>query len=198
MSADNETVFKKLVSGPDDVVGALAYALYKVEKLAFMEHIGTEADGKRPPTSEECRAFHVNAVSAPVIAGYRERGATLAEKFLQIALETKLLQAQTEMRQDATMEEVKGANRVVEEKLATILTHISYKRGFWGWLRDIGTNMVTSFGTILLIGALIAGYKYSSAFTGQVEKVSGLSTEEPKASSAPQAQAAKTDTSAPK
>ena len=32
-------VYKELVQGPDDVVGALAYVLYKQQKIAFIEQI---------------------------------------------------------------------------------------------------------------------------------------------------------------
>lgn len=100
-------VYDDLVQGPNDVVGALAYVLYKQQKIAFLNKI--HADHNREPTSEELNSFHTYTRLPETQQGFMDRAAALADEFLEVALETKLQQAETLIRQSVTSEEIRSA-----------------------------------------------------------------------------------------
>ncbi|MCX7207052.1 MAG: hypothetical protein NT086_13935 [Proteobacteria bacterium] len=178
-------VYKELVQGPDDVVGALAYVLYKQQKIAFLEEINTDLN--REPSEDELRSFHTYTLLPETLKGFTDRAEALADQFLEIALATKLQQAETLLRQSVTVEEVKraaldtsrevnSAKQVIETKLDAVASELNGKKGFWGWVRDVGGNLAVNFGTILLIGMMIMGYQGLASFTGLIEKSSGVNT----------------------
>ncbi|AMC34075.1 hypothetical protein [Janthinobacterium sp. B9-8] len=185
MSQDQYSwVYKELVQGPDDVVGALAYVLYKQQKIAFLEKINTDLN--REPSEDELRSFHTYTLLPETLQGFTDRAEALADQFLEIALATKLQQAETLLRQSVTVEEVKraaldtsrevnNAKQVLESKLDAVASELNGKKGFWGWVRDVGGNLAVNFGTILLIGMMIMGYQGLAHFTGLFEKSTGVS-----------------------
>ncbi|WP_027183586.1 hypothetical protein [Desulfovibrio inopinatus] len=50
-------IFSKLVEKSDDLVGLLAYGIYKQEKIHFIERFKTE-NNDRNPTEEDLKLFH--------------------------------------------------------------------------------------------------------------------------------------------
>lgn len=50
-------IFSKLVNAEDDVVGLLAYAIYKQQKIEYIEDFTKKHDG-RGPTDEELAPFN--------------------------------------------------------------------------------------------------------------------------------------------
>lgn len=104
-------VYKELVQGPNDVVGALAYLLYKQQKIAFLEKI--QADHNREPTPEELGSFHTYTRLEETLQGFKDRAEALADEFLEVALSTKLQQAETLIRHSVTTEEVRAAKESI-------------------------------------------------------------------------------------
>ncbi|NHQ87490.1 hypothetical protein HA050_15335 [Iodobacter sp. HSC-16F04] len=184
MSGQYSGVYKELVQGPDDVVGALAYVLYKQQKIAFIETINTDLN--RPPSEDELRSFHTYTLLPETLQGFTDRAEALADQFLEIALATKLQQAETLLRQSVTVEEIKraasdtsrevsNAKQIIETKLDAVASELNGKKGFWGWMGDVGGNLAVNFGTILLIGIIIMGYQGLAGFTALFEKGTGVS-----------------------
>lgn len=176
-------VYKELVQGPDDVVGALAYILYKQHKIAFIED--TKAKHGREPNEEEMACFRTITCLPVTLSGFKERAEVLADEFLEVALQTKLQQAEVHLVSSATITEIKGvktdinltikgAEQILDSKLDAIIGEFGGRKGFWGWLRDIGANLASTFGTILLIGALIIGYREISDLINKAEDTMGV------------------------
>ncbi|MBY0445920.1 MAG: hypothetical protein K2Q15_12005, partial [Burkholderiales bacterium] len=81
-----------------------------------------------------------------------------------------------------------------ETKLDAVASELNGKKGFWGWVRDVGGNLAVNFGTILLIGMIIMGYQGLASFTGLIEKSSGVNTA---SNPRPEAEHASTPVAAP-
>lgn len=79
--SDYNHIYKKLVKGPNDVVGALAYALYKEEKIAYINQFTQEH--QREPADEDLKAFHrmtnveqrIRRATHPVLPGSGRKAA---------------------------------------------------------------------------------------------------------------------------
>lgn len=61
-------IFKRLVSGNDDIVGAVAYAFYKQQKIEFVSQFNQ--DHGRDPTDDELSPFHMMSGTDSAIRGY--------------------------------------------------------------------------------------------------------------------------------
>lgn len=167
-------VYKRLVQGPNDTVGALAYVLYKEQKIAFIEE--TLAKEGREPDDAELKAFHRTSLLEESVKGYLERAEILAENFLEAALEKKLLQAEIDLRKSITSEEIKQVKHDLSKQVDGVLTELTGQKGWLGWFKDIGSNLAVNFGTILLIGALITGYKWMGDWGDKTEEKSGVAS----------------------
>jgi hypothetical protein len=115
--------------------------LYKQQKIAFLEKINTDLN--REPSEDELRSFHTYTLLPETLQGFTDRAEALADQFLEIALATKLQQAETLLRQSVTVEEVKraaldtsrevnNAKQVLESKLDVVASELNGKKGFWG------------------------------------------------------------------
>lgn len=50
------------------------------------------------------------------------------------------------------------------------------KKTLGGWLRDIGTSLISGFGLIIILGAAALGYAMLSKMNSSLEEVSGVGT----------------------
>jgi hypothetical protein len=175
-------VYRKLVQGPDDVVGALAYVLYKQQKIAFIEQI--QRDQQREPNEQELQSFHTISALPETLASYQQRAEALADQFLEIALAARLQQAETEIRQSTTLHMlastktdlthvVQASQALLTSRTDSILAELQGKKTIGGWLREVGGNLLVSVLTIVVVGALYTGYQWLSVFNSNLEKHSG-------------------------
>ncbi|NHR08370.1 hypothetical protein HA052_24570 [Chromobacterium haemolyticum] len=106
MASQYNHIFRQLVP-PDssDFVGMVAYALYKKQKIEWVEHFQKENDG-REPTPEELKQFHCVSNMASQVAAYREQAIALLDEFLDYALSDKVEQLRQNMQQDALVQAV--------------------------------------------------------------------------------------------
>lgn len=51
------------------------------------------------------------------------------------------------------------------------------KRTVWGWLRDVGGNLVVNIVTIFVIGAVVIGYSFLSELQQRTERKAGVNTQ---------------------
>jgi hypothetical protein len=115
-------IFKELVKGPDDVSGALAYVLYKNEKVAYIERF--TADQGRDPTEADLAEFHRMTNLPGRLDAYRSQADDLLETFLDNVLTTELLTYKQEVKDDATVKAVKTSfvSGVVQNVVAGLFT----------------------------------------------------------------------------
>ena len=178
-------VYKELVQGPDDVVGALAYVLYKQQKIAFIEQIQQEC--KREPNEQELQSFHTISLLPDTLKSYQERAEALADQFLEVVLTAKLQQSEADIRQSVTLQmlqsgkadltdSIHASQALLVSKTDNILSELHSKKTVAGWLRDVGGNLLVSLLTILAIGAFYNGYQWLNKFNAKVEVHSGVAS----------------------
>lgn len=69
-------IFKELVNGDDDIVGLLAYSLYKKEKISWIQNFKKSHD-KRDPNEEEISSFHDACNTKERLSSYKKDAVSL-------------------------------------------------------------------------------------------------------------------------
>ena len=77
-------VYSLLVHSEDDLVGQVAYAIYKQHKIEKITRFSTIH--KRPPTDEELSSFMENAESENQLRFYKDRAVSILKDFLEQSL----------------------------------------------------------------------------------------------------------------
>lgn len=137
--SDYNYIYKTLVKGPDDIVGALAYALYKEEKLQFITEF--EEKNSREPSDEELACFHQTSNLPARLISYQGRAQGLLEDFLDDVLASELIQQQQAIKDDAVV-------KAINQK--------------FGFFRGVGQNVVAGFiATAITLGITLGAFLYS-------------------------------------
>jgi hypothetical protein len=163
------TIYEKLTADPNDLVGALAYIIYKQQKVEFFK---TTSGGN--PSREEIERFHAIASLDASIAAYRSQGEAMAQAFLNAGLDDLVQRTEADTRQDVLYRYLSTINTGLQRQLTTIDTMLSARRTWLGWLRDVGGNLVVNVVTILIIGALVLGYKFLGEVQHHTETKTGI------------------------
>ncbi len=173
--ANSPSVYSLLVADPNDVLAALAYTTYKQHKVETIEEI--EMRTGQPATPADLEAFERTARTPSALAMYGRQAEHLIQAFLRITLSE---------RQGALTAEF--ANSEISRQLAAIQANQNANRTVWGWFRVVGGNLAVNIMTILVIGALLLGYRWYEEVAGVVSSKAGLhskSTTQPGGSAAP-------------
>lgn len=127
-------IFSKLLQEPDDLVGLLAYGIYKNEKIAYIEAFKTKH--LRGPSDEELDTFHEHSIAR--MDQYR----TIAESKLSDLLD-ELISDQTEQ----TKKELESKYKEdIKRDIAKAKT---------GWLPAIAQSFIGSVFFVIAIGASV-------------------------------------------
>lgn len=171
MAATYNTIYETLTADPNDLVGALAYIIYKRQKVEFCKNHPSGA-----PTPAELDHFHRIASLQTSIDSYRAQAEALAQAFLTVALDDLADRTENETRQDVLSKQITAVNTGLQSQLNAINTSLDGKRTWVGWLRDVGGNLVVNLLTIVIIGAVVVGYKTWADIQQGTEKRVGLGT----------------------
>jgi hypothetical protein len=147
------------------LVGALAYIIYKKQKVEFCKNHPTGA-----PDRAELDNFHRIASLQTSVDSYRAQAEALAQAFLTVALDDLADRTETETRQDVLSKQLttvttglqtqlNTVNTGLQTQLNTINSVLDAKRSWVGWGRDVGGNLVVNLLTIVIIGAIVIGYR---------------------------------------
>lgn len=68
-------IYAQLVQGEDDLIGLIAYGIYKKHKIEFITQIKKEFD--RDPTDEECQSFSAATNTESQLNSYRSQAETM-------------------------------------------------------------------------------------------------------------------------
>ena len=165
------TIYETLTADPNDLVGALAYISYKQQKVEFCK-----ATSGGSPSREEIERFHAIASLDTSIAAYRSQAEAMAQAFLNESLDDLAHRAEAETRQDVLYRYIATVNADLQSQLTTINQALAAKRTWLGWLRDVGGNLIVNVVTILVIGALVLGYKFIGEVQQHAEIKAGVGT----------------------
>lgn len=136
-------IYQKIVNGPDDIVGLIAYGIYKRKKIEHIEEFrGKHGHG---PCDADLQAFH--EISCGHVEEYRESADQLMFQSFRAIHDSTI----SRMQEDCESE--------VKERM---------KGTFW---RSVWSSVVGTVLTALLVGAVIVaivGYKYGWSTAGRL------------------------------
>jgi hypothetical protein len=162
------SMYERLVSNPEDVLGALAYTAYKQHELEVMSAI-VAARG-RVPTSEEMEQFILAASAPSMVDMYIQRAQRLMQEFLELTLQGRSSEIENKFRTTS-----------IAVSLQAIRATQLEKRTWKGWLTDLMGNLAVNFLTIILIAAVIYGYRQFDQLTGSFGHHTGVLADKPAA-----------------
>ena len=64
-------IYEKLVVSDDDLVGLIAYGIYKKHKIEYITNLKKEL--QRDPTGDECRSFFIASTTSSQLEKYRSQ-----------------------------------------------------------------------------------------------------------------------------
>lgn len=88
MSRKYSFIFSRMVENDADIVGHIAYALYKSDKINYIEHF--KESQKKDPTEDDLNAFHDVSSQSESVKKYRFVAAHILRDFLDNSLEESL------------------------------------------------------------------------------------------------------------
>lgn len=88
-------IYEKLVSTEDDLVGLIAYGIYKKHKIEFITKIKDEYN--REPTEEECKSFSAASTTESQLKNYRGQAETLLSEMVGNIANEELRRYEDEM-----------------------------------------------------------------------------------------------------
>lgn len=154
-------IYKELVNDPDDAVGAIAYVLYKRDKIALIE--ATIAAHGRAPTPDELKVFHKQTCDPAKIQAYRAHAQQLANAFLNSGLTQRMRDFENDIRES-----------VLNQNVSAVLVELKSKKSLGAWFGDIVGNLGVNMLTIIVIGALLGGYQALAKFNANVERIANV------------------------
>lgn len=122
MSRTYNFIYRELVSDENDVVGHVAYALYKSSKIEYIEKFKQEHGGKQPSESE-LLPFHQISCTASSIDRYKTKAAEITRDFLDATLTETVKQIESDY--------VESQDRHLESIIEP-LKPMGKARQFWG------------------------------------------------------------------
>lgn len=138
-------LYKRLVQGPNDVAGALAYALYKAEKVAYIAECERKNGG--PATDEDLQAFHLITNTSVRIEAYQNQAQELVRQFLTDILAQQLAQDRLELRQEYLAVAVDDLKEHAKATRQDLLSALAEKNSMW---RGVWQNVIAGLVTMLL------------------------------------------------
>lgn len=91
-------IYNKLVTAEDDLVGLIAYGIYKKHKIEFITKIKEEQ--QREPIDEECHAFFVASTTDTQLDNYRSQAETMLSEMVGNIAREEIVNFEKEMLQN--------------------------------------------------------------------------------------------------
>ncbi|MDQ8953180.1 hypothetical protein RFH42_09435 [Acinetobacter rudis] len=175
-------IYERLVQDENDLVGAIAYILYKQHKIEFIKEI--ELKCGTSPTPEQWVEFHRSTCLESSILNYQKRAEDLVNQFLKNMLfkHVEHIETQADQRMAARVEVITSSLRekIVElessmnKNQAVIQTEITNKKSILNRFGEAFLNIIYTLAIIAIVGGLFNGYKWISSMNSSAEKVSGI------------------------
>ncbi|UYY88127.1 hypothetical protein [Alcaligenes sp. SMD-FA] len=139
-------IYRQLVKAPNDVVGALAYALYKHEKVEYIAKF-KQQHNNADPSDKELAHFHLTSTTEARIGSYQQSAEALLNNFLTEVLTEAIEHHQEQVEQSMYM-------RALRRAKVDIGKQIDSKHSF---LRGVWQNVIAGFVTTLITFGIILG-----------------------------------------
>lgn len=89
-------IYSKLVKDDNDLVGLIAYALYKQHKIEYIESFKAD-NNNTDPTDKDFESFYVGSCTASSLNSYRDEAQQLLEKLTLAAAREDINEFENEM-----------------------------------------------------------------------------------------------------
>lgn len=149
MSRKYSYIFSKLVEDDTDIVGHIAYALYKSDKVNYIESF--KDSNKREPTDEDLDAFHSVSSQIESVRKYRFIAAHILSDFLDNSLDESI----EKIEQDC-------ANRHAEILKEVIKPLVPKKKSTAFW-HGVWQSVAGAFIFALIVAAFVFIKSYKGA-----------------------------------
>lgn len=143
-------IYRELVENEDDVVGAIAYSLYKRHKIEYIYQCEQETGA--PPTSEQLAEFHRISSSQTSLDHYRYQADMLLSNLLNFATENIASEMQRQQKEVIYNE--------IQRLLDPIQAEIAKKKNWTQLALDAVVSVIGTIVVIILVGFLLKGYQW--------------------------------------
>lgn len=151
-AADHNRAYEQFVSGDDDLIGLIAYALYKKDKRDFF--IGWQEQHGGPPQGDHVRAFSASVLTL----GQQLRYRTAARDMIDAYAKTVADAEKPLIEKGAVTERFEQAARRVEDSIR--------------WYRQIPAGIVAGLVFAIVIVAVVAVLGYAEV--GPLARLNGF------------------------
>lgn len=153
-------IYSKLITGKDDVVGMLAYSIYKQHKIEFIEDFKVKK-GKAPEDSD-LEYFIISSIAPSQLAKYRESACAILSENVAAAVQDELSRIDIDFQ--------KSIDSVVKRHADSVETAVE-KHSSSNW-KTICLNMASSFlFSVILVIVFILGYTTESNLRNKTKAV---------------------------
>lgn len=158
---NSPTMYELLGQHPNDIVAALAYQAYAKHEHDFIN--GIHSTTGAPPTQEDLDVFYRTCSAPAMLQMYQQQAKILVNAFVQESLEGR----------KAVLEREFVFSRIGQQ-LAALHRKLNAKRSWRGWLADVSGNLLVNFATILIIAALLFGFRGLEQLLRRLGRDSGV------------------------
>ena len=149
-------MYRKLVTERDDLLGIIAYAIYKQRKNEFIrQELQQKKDTKRRGTDwlteKEMKPFHLKIQDEAYVDALIQKAEKKRLKYLEIAFQEQIERhtnevSKLEERIQSLEQECKKWEDLNVQVENAIHSALEKKPGKWKWLKDFGYESLVSFG----------------------------------------------------
>lgn len=115
-------IYAKLVNADDDLVGLVAYGIYKQHKISFLSSFKDEFG--REPTDEECRVFYLTSTTSDQLQKYTTQAAGLVSELVTSTTIEEIQTFQADMLNSYETKIEQAVKRNVPTNAKTITTGV--------------------------------------------------------------------------
>ena len=142
-------IYSKLVSGSEDVIGLLAYSIYKQHKIEFIEDFKKKKGSA--PTDADIVGFIMSSETPSQLEKYRESANTILSETVA----------------DAVQNEMERISFDFQNAIEPVVKKHSYS-----WVKTVFLNVLGSFVfSILLVIVFLFGYTTESSLRNKTKAV---------------------------
>lgn len=131
-------IYKELVEGQNDIVGHIAYSLYKADKIKFIEKFKADHRGTEP-TEADLKPFHDTSCLQGALERYKLTAMSILQQFLDYSLEESTKQIEENC--------VNNHKQMLTEVVSDLKPMGSGKQFFFG----MSQSVVGAFGFAILL-----------------------------------------------
>lgn len=138
-------VFDKLVTSESDIVGAIAYSIYKTRKIEYIKHF--EQEHSHGPSQPELAEFNRTAKLPGQLDDYRDKAERYLDEFCEAVLAERIRVAEQELLKSTFLKTItpKWWRGIFDNVVAGLVTSVlAFGLLIIVWIQAVGTDKIFS------------------------------------------------------